>query len=121
MIKSGTKLIQLYAIINGLIFIYYGMKTKKLILLLGGVVIVFRDTILLFRNEICQKTNTYKYDLSVRSGNKLIQLIATIFGIYLMINYLNKNNLLFILGLIIFLGDGYLAVFENPKFCIISR
>lgn len=120
MIKSGTKLIQLYAIINGLIFIYYGIKLKDPILLLGGIIIVFRDTILFFRKEECNQTDNYKYDLSIRSGNKLIQFIAAIFGAYLMIKYFN-NKFLFILGLIIFLGDGYLAVFEDPKFCIISR
>jgi len=117
MIQSGNKFIQLYAIISGLILSYYAYLYKDITLFLIGITIVYRDSILLFRTENCKYVQNPVYNLSIRSGNKLVQLLATISGLYLMQKYKSINIIICIIGIIMFLGDGYLFMFEKNKLC----
>lgn len=110
------KILQLYAVISGILLIYYGTMYKDYIILMAGLVTVYRDYVLLFREEDCIITDKPIYDLSIRSGNKIIQLMATIVGFYIICKY-PDNILLLLLGIIIFIGDGYLFLFEKDKIC----
>ena len=117
-IKSNNTLIQFYAIISGLILIYYGFTLNNPLLLFGGITIMYRDIYLSIKNEKCIKSNKMELNFDIRSGNKLMQLLATIYGIYLMYDYNYKDNkILFMIGLLATLGDGYLFLFESNKYC----
>jgi hypothetical protein len=83
----------------------------------GALLIIHRDTVLFFKSETCKKTDNPVYDLSMRSGNKLIQLLAVIFGTYIIFRYYDNIPVL-IIALVMFFGDCYLFLFEDALLCI---
>lgn len=116
MIKSGNNLIQIYAIIVSIILLYYGIYNKDYILILGAICVLCIDIPLVIWDEQCEPADRPIYDLSLRSGNKLIQMSGAVFGLYIAYKYYH-NKYLLVLGIIMALGDGYLWLFEKNKNC----
>lgn len=115
-LKSGSDLIQLYAILSALVLCYYGIMYSNLIYFIVGMIILIRDTILFFEDEQCSEIDYVPLDIDIRSGNKLVQLAAMLTGLYFGIT--GQNKIIRIIGIIMFVGDGYLALFENSKLCV---
>jgi len=115
MLKSGNNIIQIWAVLVATIILIYGIYNKDILLIGGAIAILTVDIPLIIWDEKCVYTDEPIYDLTIRSGNKIIQFMAVIFGIYIIYNY--NSPILRLIAIIMILGDGYLCFFEKHKIC----
>lgn len=119
MIKSNNLIIQIYAVLSGIVLTYYGFQKMDYSMILCGSIIIFRDTYLVFMRQECEKADNIEWNLEIRSGNKLIQMLAMIYGLYIIIFY--RDIVLLLIGSLMLFGDGYLFLFEESKRCVTRR
>ena len=116
MLKSGNPILQLIAILLSLIIVFYGYIEQDIILFIGAIIIILIDTYLILKIEKCVPIIKPYYSLEIKSGNKFIQLLAVLFGSYVLYKYYHIP-IVAIVALIFIIGDGYLLFYEEPVYC----
>lgn len=117
MIKPGNRLVQIYAVLVAIYILIKGIQLKDYVLIFGAIATIIYDLPLIIYEEKCVKSLKYDYSIKINSNNKLAQILACIFGIYMVIKYYEENKILSLIGLIMLLGDGFLFIFGDKKIC----